>query len=164
LMAQSLFLVCDFYNIWIWPFLFFFLAFWQVLLLLEPLCQPQIWLFKIVFFSGSGDWGLNSGFHSCEVSCLPLKPCLQSILLCLFWRWILMNIFPGWPQITIFLNSTSQVDRSTGVSHWWPAENSLGLVKLWHYLLLWYGFFSYLTNSLWPHVPQELFPGPRDCA
>jgi hypothetical protein len=42
---------------------------------------------------------LNSGFWACKVGTLLLEPCLQSILLWLFWRWDLMP-------------------RITGVSHW----------------------------------------------
>jgi hypothetical protein len=60
--------------------------------LLPPL--PMEHLIPLFFFLGGG-WGLNSGLCACKVGTLPLEPQLQSILLCLFWRWGLSNYLPG---------------------------------------------------------------------
>jgi hypothetical protein len=46
--------------------------------------------FKIFFFF-LWNWSLNSGLCTCKAGALPLEPHLQSILLCLFWRWGLAN-------------------------------------------------------------------------
>jgi hypothetical protein len=37
----------------------------------------------------------NSGLHAYKAGALQIELCLQPMLLCLFWRWGLMNYFPG---------------------------------------------------------------------
>jgi hypothetical protein len=88
------------------------------------------------FFLGQRwDLGLNSELPSCKVGVQLLEPHLQSILLCLFWRWSLTTICPGWPQTVILPVSVSQVARIIGMSYWWPAwknctfEWSVGSLK-----------------------------------
>jgi hypothetical protein len=71
--------------------------------------------FFSTFFSFWWDWALNSGLCTCKAGALLLKPHLQSILLCLFWRWGLENYF--WTQTTTFCISASPVAGITGVSH-----------------------------------------------
>jgi hypothetical protein len=49
--------------------------------------------FRSLFFWW--EWGLNSGLCTCKACTLPLEPHLQSIFLCLFWRWSLSIYLPG---------------------------------------------------------------------
>jgi hypothetical protein len=52
-----------------------------------------------------------------------LEPQLQSILLCLFWRWgISWIVCLGWPWTVILLISVSQGARIIGESHQHPAS------------------------------------------
>jgi hypothetical protein len=46
------------------------------------------------------DWGLNWGLHTCKAGALPLQPCLQSILLWLFWRWRSLELF-AWADLKL---------------------------------------------------------------
>jgi hypothetical protein len=45
-----------------------------------------------------GDWGLNSGIHTCQAGALLLESYLQSIILWLFWRWKSYKLF-AWAGI-----------------------------------------------------------------
>jgi hypothetical protein len=58
--------------------------------------------FQLLFFFRQ-DWGLNLGLQACKACAskagtLPLDSHLQSVLLCLFWRWGFLNYFPGLAQ------------------------------------------------------------------
>jgi hypothetical protein len=66
---------------------------------------------------------LNSELHPCKVGTLPLEPYLQSILLWLFWSWVLKTICLGWSQTLNSWISPSQVARIMGVSHWHLAKD-----------------------------------------
>jgi hypothetical protein len=58
-------------------------------------------------------WCLNSGLRTCKAATCLLGPYFQSILLWLFWRWGLHELFARAglePQ-------SSQLARTTGVSH-----------------------------------------------
>jgi hypothetical protein len=62
-------------------------------------------------------WSLNSGLRACKAGIPPLKLCLQSILIWLFWGWGSRMICQDWLQTLFLLISASQVARITGVSH-----------------------------------------------
>jgi hypothetical protein len=49
--------------------------------------------FPSLLGGGEWDWGLNSGLHIFKAGTLLLEPYLQSILLWLFWRWGLSELF-----------------------------------------------------------------------
>jgi hypothetical protein len=51
--------------------------------------------FPFLFFLFWWDQSLNSGLFTCKAGALLLEPCLQPILLWLFWRWGLVNYLPS---------------------------------------------------------------------
>jgi hypothetical protein len=70
------------------------------------------------FFFFWWDWCLNSGLHTCKQSTLHLEPHLQSILLWLFWRQGLPELFDhSCPQLLILLTSAIILARIIGVNH-----------------------------------------------
>jgi hypothetical protein len=86
------------------------------------------YLTQVVVFCFFGVFLTVLGFYSrlraCKAGALPLEPHLQSILLCLFWRWGLSCYFPRLAENRDSQISASQVARITGVSHWHPASLS----------------------------------------
>jgi hypothetical protein len=50
----------------------------------------SLWTWNFLIMSR----GLNSGLHTWKACVLSLEPHLQSICLCLFWRWSLANHLP----------------------------------------------------------------------
>jgi phosphotransferase system glucose/maltose/N-acetylglucosamine-specific IIC component len=111
-------------------------------------------LFVCLFVFG-WDWGLNSGLWTGKAGGLPLEPCPQSLLLCLFWRWGLQDYLPGlvleghplgWALVAHACNPSYSGGKDQGERGLKPAwaNSSRDLSEL----FAWAGFDSWLWTTI----------------
>jgi hypothetical protein len=74
------------------------------------------WLNSFFFLNEIGVWTQGFALENQELHCL--SHICSPILFWLFWRWGLVNYFPGRPSAMILQISASQVARITDVNHW----------------------------------------------
>jgi hypothetical protein len=103
-----------------------------------------------IYFLGGGNWRLNSGLCAYKAGILLLEPCLQSILLWLFFGdGVMRTICPNWPQTSILPISASQEAKITGMSHTCLASDGSAGGTLVKFERSSWGTFRNLTTSLY---------------
>jgi hypothetical protein len=90
--------------------------------------------------------GLNSGLHTFKAEPLLLKPHFQSILLWLFWRWSLVNLF-AWAGLELFW---SQPLKFLGLYAWGTGTQCcFFLLDELHWLTFCWGFLHLCSYEIW---------------